>query len=416
MKPYIMNYLRKCQFPVILACEFIPIPLLLLVYLTDTLLPFAYAYTGLYILLTVIGILLPGKLRPYFSILGCLLILGLSGLALMQEMTIFLIFPNALYLVLFMISMQIGSWGPEEELHTYWIWTGVLVHLIAQFLMAGARNTGIDRLEVIRPVIMVAFFVYMFFAMLSLNRGSMSLSSMGRQKVAQSMKGKNVVFTLVVFGISALIALVPPLIRAGEKLLNWVVDGVGGFIVWIIKATFIDLTATRNESVDAEEIDLSEFIPSETNRLAEFMQNIALTVIKLAFFALMLFALFVLLRFLFRILKKMVTRFIRYNNSLSEDYEDEITDTREDDDREVSLIQRLKNQLEPPDDPNLPPSQRIRRRFMRILRRHPEWAPGSTAREKLSADSAALYERARYSNHPISEEEAARFQSETKRV
>jgi len=40
---------------------------------------------------------------------------------------------------------------------------------------------------------------------------------------------------------------------------------------------------------------------------------------------------------------------------------------------------------------------------------HPEWSDGSTARENLPEEAAAVYERARYSEHPVSPEEAARF-------
>ena len=62
------------------------------------------------------------------------------------------------------------------------------------------------------------------------------------------------------------------------------------------------------------------------------------------------------------------------------------------------------------------PAQRIRYRYQRLLYKHPNWDQGSTARENLPTVAAAVYEQARYSSHPVTQEDAALFVSKTKKV
>ena len=64
----------------------------------------------------------------------------------------------------------------------------------------------------------------------------------------------------------------------------------------------------------------------------------------------------------------------------------------------------------------MPPDQRIRDRYQRLMQKHPEWDSGSTARENLPESAAPLYERVRYSPYPVTEEDAQQFAAETKKV
>ena len=109
-------------------------------------------------------------------------------------------------------------------------------------------------------------------------------------------------------------------------------------------------------------------------------------------------------------------RLSRYVSTVSEDYEDEITDTRDDGERERVRSRRRNRRAAVAEDKNMSPGERIRRRYLRLLYKHPEWSLGATAREKLPADAAPLYEQARYSDHPLTEEDAARFATEIKRL
>ena len=63
---------------------------------------------------------------------------------------------------------------------------------------------------------------------------------------------------------------------------------------------------------------------------------------------------------------------------------------------------------------SMEPGERIRYRYRLLSKKHPEWREHNTARENLPDSPAQLYERARYSDHPITPEEAEQFKNETK--
>ena len=98
----------------------------------------------------------------------------------------------------------------------------------------------------------------------------------------------------------------------------------------------------------------------------------------------------------------------RYGAAVSEDYIDEITDTRETGDASRSRSRFGASKPKAPKGGT--PGERVRYRYKLLLWKHPEWNRGATAREKLPPDAADIYERARYSPHPVTEEEAEAFQ------
>ena len=103
-----------------------------------------------------------------------------------------------------------------------------------------------------------------------------------------------------------------------------------------------------------------------------------------------------------------------YSAAVSEDYEDEVTSTREDDAERESMLSRLRR-FAPEDERGLDATQRVRSRY-RGLKRRKQWETSSTARETLPEEAASLYERARYSGETLSEEEAERFRNVTKKL
>ena len=105
----------------------------------------------------------------------------------------------------------------------------------------------------------------------------------------------------------------------------------------------------------------------------------------------------------------------RYLHAVSEDYVDEITDIREEDDR-AAYRGKQQKKLSGKDMRNLPPDQRIRYRYWLLMRKHTRWLPGSTARENLNMAAASIYERVRYSDYSASEADDQRFAEETKAI
>ena len=104
--------------------------------------------------------------------------------------------------------------------------------------------------------------------------------------------------------------------------------------------------------------------------------------------------------------------------SASEDGdEDEITDTRDDyelDSTPKRRAERIKAAFV--NEQKLSAQQRVRHYYRRLALKHTEWTRGSTARETIPEEAAEIYERARYSAHPISEEDALAFKKNTRKI
>ena len=98
----------------------------------------------------------------------------------------------------------------------------------------------------------------------------------------------------------------------------------------------------------------------------------------------------------------------KYLSASSEDYVDEVSDTRDMSDAE-RIRGRRRRHIRYKDDPTLPPSDQVRRRYQYLKHDHKEWTPGSTARENLPRLAAVIYEHARYSERSVSSEESRAF-------
>ena len=127
-----------------------------------------------------------------------------------------------------------------------------------------------------------------------------------------------------------------------------------------------------------------------------------------------LIVLFLIIRVLIKVAKRVMLAISRYANATSSDYEDEITSILDTDSR-PSVIRRLRN-LSIEDERKMTPTERIRFRYKRLMKSHRYWAAGSTARENLPTAAAELYEQARYTEKPVSEQDAQAFIEEIKQV
>lgn len=118
---------------------------------------------------------------------------------------------------------------------------------------------------------------------------------------------------------------------------------------------------------------------------------------------------------LFRLGKKLVRLvqdswdlFGKFLAASSEDYVDEVSDTRDMGETE-QISRRKRKRIRYKDDQTLPPEEQIRRRYQYLKHDHTDWVPGATAREKLPEQAASIYEHARYSERTVSSEEARTF-------
>ena len=153
----------------------------------------------------------------------------------------------------------------------------------------------------------------------------------------------------------------------------------------------------------------------QSSRLASLINLITLAIGAILTVILVLY----FLRSLYRVVKKLLYQLLaalsRFAANTAEDYEDEITNIRTAD--HGLHIRRMRNNRSLRTDPRtLTPGQRIRTRYQHLSKKHREWTSCTTARENLPAELAFFYERARYSQHPITQEEASQFTSGTKHI
>lgn len=403
MKEHNNELLRKGQFLLLMACAVNPIPLLIYVAFASMLLPFAWLLPLAYILLALLSFRIPGKFRLLYGVGGCVVLLGLGYAMLLSGAHWITMLAPALYAGVLMASLPVASWPPNKEISPLWYYTGALLHVavfVFKFIYKAFNGFSMDSID---PGLLLSFFVMVILVMLSLTRINLSASANGRQKPSAFMWQKNITLTVVFFILAALIALVPAIYEALEAVFGW----FGSLIKRLI------------DSIEVENIvndlDGGGATPTEpgTPQGESLLEKILNIIFHIVWYGVLvaLIAPWIpkIIRAISRFFKKLLSGASTYISDASGDYEDEVTNLR-------SAPKQKKQRFSSAEERSLPPAQRIRYRYRRLMSKHPEWESGSTARENLSDQAAPLYEKARYSDHPITEADAARFTSNTRRV
>ena len=399
------EFLRKAQFPLLMACAVNPVPLMLYVAFSPVLLPFSWAIPLAYVLLALLSFKIPGKFRLLYGIGGCI-VLGGAGAALLLTGAhwISLLVP-VVYAVILMMGLPIAGWDPSKEIQPVWYYTGAILHVgvfVFKFIYKAYNGGSYDAID---PGLLVSFFIMVILVMLSLTRINLNGSANGRQKPTAFMWQKNIGLTVIFFVLAALIAVVPALYQALEAFFSWIGD--------LIQRLF--------DSIEIEQIvnDMGGEgmgVPPDPAQPAE--ESLLIKILNVLFHIVWYGVLLALLipvaiktwKAIVKLLKKLFTGVSTYVSDASGDYEDEITDLSD------TAPKSRGPRFSSAEERGLPPAERIRYRYRRIRSRHPEWERGATARENLPDQAAPLYEKARYSSHPITEEDADTFKANTRRV
>jgi len=264
------------------------------------------------------------------------------------------------------------------------------------------------------PQLQDAFFPMMGCILLLLfacNSITLDNATMARHRLPASMRRFNTLLTAVFAAICALIALLPAVGRGLARC--W--DGIVAAITYVV--LLLNRLFAGEAAVGGSPAGMPDFVPvsgaiERPSAFAIIMEKI-LTAFTVVFIILgTLYLLRLALRQAIRLSRRLYAALHRYVSIASEDYEDEITDTREDDGERTHLLSRRHKRRRLPTPAN--PGEAIRFRYARLLGDHPEWNDASTARDHLPGDAAHLYERARYSEHPVSQEDADAFSSGTR--
>ena len=228
------------------------------------------------------------------------------------------------------------------------------------------------------------------------------------------MRRRNVAITLSLLFGALVIAGIPAIVQTTKRIITLFFTIIGRVLAFI--ASLLESENPPGMGGSGGGMDMMPPVEyQEPSLLAVILEKIAIAAALVIAVLLVLFALKKLFCVLRALLRRIAEHLSRYAAAVSQDYVDEITDTREEGGEAASLLSRLRSRMSRVSERSMTPTERIRYRYRLLLRRHPDWHMSQTARENLPPEPAALYEAARYSGKEISQEEADQFTDAIKR-
>lgn len=411
MKEQSQDFMRKMQIPVMLAAGLVPVVILLYARFAVEFIMLSWIPAGVYVALALAGLFVPGKWRVAYGVGSALALLGI-GVAL-QAVTgsIFLFLGCALFAVPAFWSVQIGRWAWHEELSLPVMISGFGIHIVAQFLMNSLKKSGAGDVVSADYSLLAAFWIYMFMAILRMNRDSLFFASHGTRRAAPSMRRQNGVFSVLLAVLAAALSAAAPVISFARQILLFLLrllSGSGG-----PEETDSAGNISASEPIISTEISEEVPAPGETSL---FIDKLLLILTYVICAAALFLAVVLLVRVLILLAGKLIKWLSRFTSSVSEDYVDEVMDLREDPARRESVFSRLRRRLPGFEERDASAREQIRIRYRRLQERHPQWPASSTARENLPNDLAELYEKARYSDHTVGKIDSDRFRSGSRKI
>ena len=403
---------RDYRFPLIVAFGTLPATLLIFAHYGAPLLPWLWAWPLAYVLMDAISTRIPGKWRICYGIMevALLVLSGWYSKTICGNWAV-LIAPG-MYCLLLLWGLVLSAEDRNDRIGVLWYVLCIGVHLFAQMLLYSAGITGNQAVEPVRFWINSSFFICAILALVTLNQANLKFSTSGRQNASRVMQRKNLLLVFALFAVGMILASIPALVSAAGELFRGLIIA----ILWLFYYILGGEKSSEEGSAEGQGSGGGEMgLPAgEVVETPQWL-TVILTVIILALVAAVLgYCLYFLVKKLIVFVKYLTRISGKYLHAVSEDYVDEISDTREGREN-TSGIRSRKVRLSSMDERKLPPDQRIRYRYLRLVQKHPEWDKGATARESVSEEAAPLYEQVRYSTHSVTEEDAQKFLAETKK-
>lgn len=402
---------RDFRFPLLLAFGTLPGPLVLLSYYAPSLLPLVWVWPLCYLLLDALSTRIKGKWRLVYAVFEVALFALTAWYALARGEDKLVLLGPGMYCVMLLWGLVLSADDRNDHIGPLWYVVNLIMHLLSQLLVFSTHVTETYQLASVETWLLLSFFVFAVVALITMNQSNLKFSTGGRQNASRLMQRKNLIMVLCFFAIAVLISFVPAIVDAVSELFRWIIIG----ILWLINKLSGEGEQRQGveEAVGGEEDTI--FLEETAKTMPEWL-SVLLTVIALALVAAAAVAtLYVVVKKLIVFAKYLMRVSGKYIHAVTEDYVDEITDTREGlEDQKTQRNRR--NRLSSAQERKLPPDQRIRYRYKRLMQKHPEWFSGSTARENLPPEAAPIYEKVRYSPYPVTEEEAQQFAADTKRL
>lgn len=416
MKLNTTDFFRKSQHAVLMAAGSYPLGVMLTAHAAPELLTRFWPLPIAFVLLSWLCILTPGKRRLLVGGVCTAALLALSAAVLDPTRHLMLILLAAMYAALLLMLLPVGSWPREKELSPVWHVGGFLLYALMQCLINLTQRNGVNLYDAAQTPLLCLFLLFASLSLLSMNRSSMETATQSRRTAPGHMRRLNAFFTITLLALSVLISLIPAIGRTLSMLWDLLMRGIAALAA-IIAALMPQNQGMSGGGAPAEPMEFGAGKVVEESLLSIILEKLMAVIALLALLALVYFLGRKLLRVLRSALRLLLQRLSSYASAASEDYVDEITDTREGgESSHGGLLSRLRRRMPTADEKAMTPAERIRYRYLRLRWRHPEWKRSSTARETLPGEAARLYEQARYSQQPLSDEEAEHFRDSTRRL
>lgn len=407
------DFLRKAQHPLLMGVGSFPVPMLLTLSFAPDRFRFAWCFPAFFVLLSWLCLLIPGKKRVVAGVVSAAALAALCLTLVPLTNGFALVLLPLMYVVLMFLTLPIGGWPYNRELTMGWHVAGLLPHALLQLLVNGSQITGNGMYDPAQTPLLLSFLAYAVLVLLALNRASLDSAAQSRRKVPQLMKRQNILFTMGMLIIGVVMAAVPAIGAALEKVWNVILQGVA--LLMNLLAMLMPTSSGGSGGAGGDAGDMGFGEASAPSDLAVWLEKfLAYATVLIIAIGLILLA-HVAWKKLKIGLKHLWARMMQYGSAASEDYEDEITSTRDEEGTErEGLLSRLRR-MNMAEEKGGTPNERVRMRYKKLKRRN-EWSAASTARETLPDEAAALYERARYGGETLTEEDAGRFREGTRRV
>lgn len=397
-----IRLLRRCHLPLLLLLSFAQLLVLILSRLAPQAGDSLVRMGVLCLPLLMLCAASPGRMRAAVLTACCLALFGAGAITLSGAV---MYAAPALFAVLLFVSLFHAGKNPSQASPVFYF-ACVFAQLISLFLLYHGGG-AVSSLSLMQG----AFYLWLLLFLLAFNRISLNNATLSRYRLSEGMARTGAALTVCVFFLALLLRAMPAVVSG----IIWLARALRDGTVWLL-LFLINLFPT--ESTGGSMGGGMPLPPQMGMPAAEEPSLFAVILERLAAvfsFVVLIVGGAVLLRYLVRALVRLMhhllLRLQRYAAAVTEDYEDEITDTRtEESERSFQTLRRRRARRQAYSDT---PAGHIRRRYAQLLVRHSAWKASSTARENLPPSAASVYERARYSNHALTPEDAQRFEQET---
>jgi hypothetical protein len=330
-----------------------------------------------------------------------------------RPLAMLLFLPCLFFMLLFMPAMARPA---HLEWSVSYLGFGAALHIVAQFLK------GVKVFTPAAAPLTWIFTVYLIACLFAFNRSVLTDANPAASKPLLLANRKLIVIVCLISLLLSNLKAVGVAVRAA---IAWIIIAVAQVILWIASLFSSEgKTAATQQGRNPFESLAEASEPSLFSKIAE----IALIVIALLIAAVALyFALKHLIRLLQKLYRIILERLKLYHQRISADYDDQsesLLDWGEIQKTAKKRIEHWKKRFLPTPWEKLSPAQRVRRVYAILLRKPEAPDPALTAREMLlsgalklknadAAHAAAIYDQARYSDHPVAVQQADELRKRT---